>query len=99
MDSYAILGIAPGASPTDIKRAYRRLAMRWHPDRNADPEATERFKAIRGAYDYLMVAEPSDEGSTETEAEPEAAEDVATAADIRLNLEISLDEAAAGCSG
>lgn len=99
MDSYAILGIPQGASPADIKRAYRRLAMRWHPDRNTDPEATERFKAIRGAYDCLMVVEPADEaGETESEAESEAAEEVAKAADIRLNLEIGLEEAAAGCS-
>lgn len=102
MDSYAILGLPPGASPADIKRAYRRLAMRWHPDRNTDPEATERFKAIRGAYDYLMVRESSDIGAAagseaENQNAPEAAEEVPKAADIRLNLEISLEEAAAGC--
>lgn len=102
MDSYAILGLPSGASPADIKRAYRRLAMRWHPDRNADPQATERFKAIRGAYDYLMVREPSDaadagESEAENQDEPETAEEMVRAADIRLNLEISLDEAAAGC--
>ncbi|MDP3537379.1 MAG: DnaJ C-terminal domain-containing protein [Azonexus sp.] len=98
MDSYVILGLPQGAAPADIKRAYRRLAMRWHPDRNTHPEATERFKAIRGAYDALMLAEPveaPDDG--ETEVEPEAEESVAKAADIRLNLEVSLQEAATGC--
>lgn len=98
MDSYVILGLPQGATPAEIKRAYRRLAMRWHPDRNTHPEATERFKAIRGAYDALMVVEPSDvPDDAGSEAEPEAEESIAKAADIRLNLEISLEEGAAGC--
>lgn len=102
MNFHAILGVPQNASPADIKRAYRRLAMRWHPDRNTSPEATERFKQIRGAYDQLLAVDVPEAVETDSPAEngfsaPEAEESVAKAADIRLNLEISLQEAAAGC--
>lgn len=99
MNSYAILGVSQNASLADIKRAYRRLAMRWHPDRNTDPDATERFKQIRAAYDLLLTADLSDDADTpqDSDVAPEAEESVARAADIRLNLTISLEEAAAGC--
>jgi molecular chaperone DnaJ len=98
MSHYAILGVPRTATPEQIKRAYRRLAMRWHPDRNDHPEATERFKEIRAAYDQLTAGELEEEVISGEHPEPEASEEnVARAADIRLNLEISLEEAAAGC--
>jgi curved DNA-binding protein CbpA len=54
-DYYAILGVPPGASADDIRRAYRRLALRWHPDRNpGEPTATERFTEISEAYAVLI---------------------------------------------
>jgi len=53
-DFYAILGVERGASDEDIKRAYRKLAMQSHPDRNnGSKDAEERFKAITEAYDVL----------------------------------------------
>jgi molecular chaperone DnaJ len=101
MNAYAILGIPQSASPADIKRAYRRLAMRWHPDRNTSPEATERFKQIRNAYDRLLVVDSPDDAESDCAAEsdvkPPPEQRMAKAADIRLNLEISLQDAAAGC--
>lgn len=99
MDSYAILDISPEASPAEIKRAYRRLAMRWHPDRNSSPEATERFKQIGAAYDDLLnVSEPESAISESAATSPEPkSTTVPRAADIRLNLEVSLHEAALGC--
>lgn len=101
MNSYAILGVPRDASLADIKRAYRRLAMRWHPDRNTDPAATERFKQIRAAYDLLLTVDAPAEADVETPPEsdmsPAARERFAKAADIRLNLTITLEEAAAGC--
>jgi molecular chaperone DnaJ len=70
--------------------------MRWHPDRNDHPEATERFKEISSAYDLLVAVEDPAAADSESPA-PEAEETIASAPDIRLNLEVSLDEAAAGC--
>jgi len=56
-DYYEVLGIARGASDDDIKKAYRRLALQYHPDRNQAPEATERFKEATEAYQVLCDAE------------------------------------------
>jgi len=53
-DLYAVLGIARDASDAEIKKAYRRLAMKWHPDKNpGNKEAEEMFKKISHAYDVL----------------------------------------------
>lgn len=54
-DPHQVLGLAPPASADEIRRAFRRLAMRWHPDRNPSPEASERFRLIRAAHDALLV--------------------------------------------
>ncbi|MGH3767773.1 MAG: DnaJ domain-containing protein [Pseudonocardiaceae bacterium] len=53
--AYLLLGLAPGAAHAEALAAYKRLARRWHPDRNLDntAEAAERFKAIRAAYDQI----------------------------------------------
>ena len=53
---YAILGVAPNASDDDIKKVYRSLAMRYHPDRNDAPGAEARFKAVTKAYEVLSDA-------------------------------------------
>jgi molecular chaperone DnaJ len=50
---YDLLGVARDASETDIKKAYRKLAMEFHPDRNPAPEAEARFKEITEAYEVL----------------------------------------------
>ena len=53
-DLYTVLGVARDASDDDVKKAYRKLAMQWHPDRNnGSKEAEERFKEITDAYDVL----------------------------------------------
>ncbi len=52
-DYYSILGVDKGASQDEIKKAYRVLAMKYHPDRNKDPKAEEKFKEINEAYAVL----------------------------------------------
>ena len=53
-DHYATLGVPPGATTAQIKKAYRKLARQHHPDTNpGDPEAAERFKKITEAYEVL----------------------------------------------
>jgi curved DNA-binding protein len=53
-DYYQILGITPDCGEEELRKSYRRLAMRYHPDRNPDdPEAEERFKEIAEAYGVL----------------------------------------------
>lgn len=54
IDYYKVLGVSPNSSQEDIKKAYRKLAMKWHPDRNpGDKQAEEKFKEIQKAYEYL----------------------------------------------
>ena len=53
-DYYEILGVAKDASADEIKKSYRRLAMKHHPDRNKDDEsAEEKFKEAKEAYEIL----------------------------------------------
>ncbi len=52
-DYYEVLGVAKTADDKDIKKAYRRLAMEFHPDRNKSPEAEEKFKEASEAYEVL----------------------------------------------
>uniref|UniRef100_A0A3B4DKM8 J domain-containing protein n=1 Tax=Pygocentrus nattereri TaxID=42514 RepID=A0A3B4DKM8_PYGNA len=56
-DYYEILGVSKDASEDDLKKAYRKLALKFHPDKNHAPGATEAFKAIGNAYAVLSNTE------------------------------------------
>src|ERR1041385_6694778 len=130
-DYYETLGVAKAASAEDLKKAYRKLAMQCHPDRNpGDKKAEQRFKDISEAYDVLKddqkraaydrfghaafeqgagrpggadfgfgaggFADIFDEMFGEFMGNRRGGRAAAQGADLRYNLEISLEEAFAG---
>ena len=52
-DYYKILGLARGANEDDIKKAYRKMALKYHPEKNKTPGAEEKFKEVAEAYEVL----------------------------------------------
>lgn len=52
-DYYKILGVSKTATDDELKKAYRKLALKFHPDKNQAPGAEEKFKQIGEAYDVL----------------------------------------------
>jgi len=52
-DYYAVMGVDRGASQDEIKRAYRKLARKYHPDVSKEPDAEARFKELGEAYEVL----------------------------------------------
>ena len=102
-DPFQILGLPPGAPREDVRHAYRKLAMRWHPDRNQHSrDSEERFKLIKAAYELAIdpaeyrawltrrATAPENPGP---DAAPATAE---TEAPIEQSLELTLEEVARG---
>ena len=52
-DLYQILGVSRNATKDDIRKAHRKLALKYHPDKNPGKDAQDRFKRIQEAYDVL----------------------------------------------
>ena len=52
-DPYEVLGVTPTAADEAIKTAYRKAARLYHPDKNPDPAAADRFRSIQTAYELL----------------------------------------------
>lgn len=52
-DFYKVLGVSPESNEDEIKKAYRKLALKFHPDKNSDADAEDRFKEIAEAYEIL----------------------------------------------
>jgi len=54
MDYYAVLGVAPGATDDEVKKAYRKLVLKYHPDRNPnDKQAEDKIREINAAYEVI----------------------------------------------
>ena len=124
-DYYEVLGVSRDASDDDIRKAYRKLAMQHHPDRNPDnPKAEEKFKEAKEAYEVLSeedkraaydrfghqgvdaqagmaggaggFADAFGDIFSEIFGQGRARSNVYRGADLRYNLEISLEDAARG---
>ena len=76
-DLYAVLEIDRNATAAQIKKAYRRLALKWHPDKNGnDIESNEKFKAISAAYDVLGDTQRRKQYDTSGRTDNRQAEDL-----------------------
>ena len=69
-DYYEILGVKPDASEAEIKAAYRKLARKYHPDKNKDAGAEDKFKAVNEANEVLQATRKS--GAPTTSCAPAA---------------------------
>src|SRR6267154_2460076 len=73
-DPYEVLGVSKGASPEDIKKAYRKLAKKLHPDSNKkDPKAATKFSELNGAYEIIGDEDKRkafDRGEIDAEGKP-----------------------------
>src|SRR5688500_2359649 len=90
-DSYKELGLTAGASDAEIKAAWRRLAARWHPDRNHTPQALKKIQRINRALEEIRKSRGNDIAATE-EVGARARQTV------DHTVELTLEEAIAGCA-
>src|ERR1700757_5090257 len=106
-DYYEVLGVERGTTDEEVKRAYRKLAVKFHPDKNPDdPHAEEKFKELGEAYDVLI--DPNKRAAYDRFGHAafapggagfgggERAEDRRRGSDLRYDMQIKLEEAAFG---
>lgn len=95
--AYEILGIAENANINEIRKAYRKLAMQWHPDRNKAIDAVQKFQIIKAAYEELLESVENLENSENTNFHENSQKIFDKKNDLHLDLEISLAEGYNGC--
>ncbi|MBR6154118.1 MAG: DnaJ domain-containing protein [Treponema sp.] len=75
-DAHSILELKEGATFEEIKKSYRRLALKYHPDRNRESkEAEEKFKQINDAYEYLEDYQTRKDDALHTTSAPPTQDD------------------------
>jgi len=103
-DYYDVLGVPRDADQDTIRRAYRKLARKYHPDLNSDSDAEERFKELGEAYEVLSDAEKRERydrlGTRWREAEREAPEESFRRGEDNLDVDLAItpSEAALGAT-
>ena len=110
-NAYAELGLAPGASETEVKAAWRRLVSLWHPDRNSSANAVQKMQRLNEALEQISRAgfsaaatkaraepKPKASPSKPPPPEPPPPEPRPAARTIHRKVELSLEEAALGCT-
>src|SRR5919201_1438463 len=97
-DYYEILGVSRSATDDEIKKAYRKLALQFHPDRNKAPEATERFKEATEAYQVLSDSEKRGmyDRYGHSAFDRGAGQRVQRGQDLRYDIHLTLEEAVFG---
>jgi molecular chaperone DnaJ len=98
-DPFTILGVDREASLEEVKQAYRRLAMRWHPDRNPSAAAEAQFRRVHAAYTLFLDPQRMAEWQqAQADTTTLATKRATSTADDRLEvLPLTLEEAARGC--
>lgn len=86
-DAYVELGLEPGATDVEVKRAWRRMVSRWHPDRNASAEAAALIQRINGAYERIRLATVSSVDEADDVEAAAAAEGRVVQRRVRLSIE------------
>jgi molecular chaperone DnaJ len=89
-DSYRELGLVPDSSDAEVKAAWRRLAARWHPDRNDSPQALRKIQRINRALEEIRRARGEDAADGQEVSSPEPA--------VEHEVTITLEEVVTGCT-
>lgn len=105
-DCYRELGVRPDASDAEIKAAWRKLAARWHPDRNPSPQALRKTQRINQALEEIRRARREEQADDQTaqdthdpadEATPDQTAQDAACAVVDVDIGLTLEEVATGC--
>ena len=78
LNAHEILGIASDASQEEVKNAYRRVAVKWHPDKNPDPDAGDAFKLISWAYEKEIAKSRAAKAAVQPDAAKQTAQHAAS---------------------
>lgn len=97
MNPYQILGVSPSSSSEEIRQAYKKLASKWHPDKNnGSVQSAEKFKEIKSAYETLTHSMPTPDFSLGDLFDAFFQKSQMLQLDIELNLNLRISQAALG---